>query len=189
MRRSRLGYLVLVASAALLGASCVATVSDPAVGTTSGDSVSAAIRESWQGARLNIVESAEQMAEADYGFRPVDTVRTVAELLTHIAGANYVFCSAARGEAPPHAEDAFEGKVTARDEIIRVLGESMAYCDAAYAGATDATLGQAIALPFGGGDGPRAEALIGNVQHLNEHYGNLVTYFRIKGLVPPSSRR
>jgi hypothetical protein len=43
--------------------------------------------------------------------------------------------------------------------------------------------------PFGTQKITRAEALIGNVGHLNEHYGNLVTYFRIKGMVPPSSRR
>lgn len=44
-------------------------------------------------------------------------------------------------------------------------------------------------MPFGMGKGTRASALPGNVGHLNEHYGNLLTYFRIKGLVPPSSRR
>ena len=61
--------------------------------------------------------------------------------------------------------------------------------DDAYAAATDATLGQMVAAPFGSGQVPRANPLIGQIGHNNEHYGNLVTYFRIKGIVPPSSRR
>ena len=43
-------------------------------------------------------------------------------------------------------------------------------------------------MPFGMGKAPRAQALIMNSGHLNEHYGNLVTYMRIKGIVPPTSR-
>ena len=152
------------------------------------NAVSSSIRQSWQSARKNIADSAEVMAEADYAFKPVDTVRSFGQILTHLAGANYVFCSAAKGEAPPHAEDAFEASVTSRAEIIKVLGESLAYCDGAYEAATDTSIGESVTLPFGMGDGPRATALIGNVGHLNEHYGNLVTYFRIKGIVPPSSR-
>lgn len=188
-RQSGLSWVfVLVAGFGLSG--CGAPAGEPAAEMTSAsDAVSDAIRDSWGTARLNLAESADLMAEADYAFRPVDSVRTFGEMLAHVAGANYVFCSAARGEAAPHAEDAFEGKVTAREEIIKVLGESLAYCDAAYTAATDATLGDSIALPFGQGDGARAAALFGNINHLNEHYGNLVTYFRIKGIVPPSSRR
>jgi uncharacterized damage-inducible protein DinB len=150
--------------------------------------VAAALRQSWQSARANVAQSAEIMAEADYAFRPVDSVRTFGQILSHLAGANYVFCSSAKGEAPPHAEDAFEETVTSRDEIIKVLGESLAYCDTAYDAATDASLAETVPLPFDQGDGARATALLGNVGHLNEHYGNLVTYFRIKGIVPPSSR-
>ena len=191
MRRSlRAPMLVLLGSAGMLACQGPPTVEAPAAGSgESANVISAALRQLWQGARQNITESADIMAEADYGFRPVDSVRTFGQILTHLAGANYVFCSAAKGEAPPHAEAAFEETVTARDEIIKVLGESLAYCDAVYEGATDATLAETVAQPFGQGDGARAAVLVGNIGHLNEHYGNLVTYFRIKGIVPPSSRR
>jgi uncharacterized damage-inducible protein DinB len=147
------------------------------------------LARAWQGARLNIVESAELLEEAQYGFRPVDSVRTFGQLLTHIAGANYVFCAAARGEAPPHAEDAFEASVTARADVIRVLGESMTYCDEAYERATDQSLSETVEAPFTGDATPRMGVLVGNIGHLNEHYGNLVTYFRINDIVPPSSLR
>jgi hypothetical protein len=44
-----------------------------------------------------------------------------------------------------------------------------------------------IEAPFGGGKSPRAAALMGNTGHVQEHYGNLVTYLRINNIVPPSS--
>src|SRR5687767_9486583 len=70
--------------------------------------VSAAVRTSWDGAKGNVSKAAEAMPESDYGFRPVSTVRTYGQILAHVAGANYVFCAAAKGEKTPFAEDAFE---------------------------------------------------------------------------------
>lgn len=151
--------------------------------------ISMSLKDAWATARLNLRESSEQMEAAGYAFQPTADVRTFGQLLTHVAGANYTFCSAALGEASPNGEDSFEDTVTDRAEIIRVLEESLAYCDRAYDAATDASLSDTVEQPFGGGSGPRSAVLIGNIVHLNEHYGNLVTYFRINGLVPPSSRR
>jgi hypothetical protein len=128
------------------------------------------------------------MPEANYSFRPVASVRTFGEILAHVAGANYVFCSAAKGEPSPHAEAAFEKTATARAQIIKVLDESLAYCDAVYAALDDKRAGEIVELPFGMGKGARALPLMMNTGHLQEHYGNLVTYFRVKGMVPPSSQ-
>ena len=172
--------------AATMVAGCAAPVEEILAEPTTATST--AILESWQVARLNITESAELMNEMAPGFQPTDAVRTFSQMLTHIAGANYIFCSAAKGEESPHSEESFEDVVTEPDEIRRVLEESMAYCDAAYEAATDASLAEMIEQPFSGDPGPRAAALICNVGHLNEHYGNLVTYFRVNDLVPPSSR-
>ena len=151
--------------------------------------VAASLRKAWDAAKTNIVQSAEVMPEPNYSFKPVDTVRSYGAILAHIAGANYVFCSAAAGEKSPHAEDEFEKSATTRAAIIKALADSMAYCDRAFAAATDRSLAEPIEMPFGMGKDTRAAALMGNVGHLNEHYGNLVTYMRMKGVVPPSSRR
>jgi uncharacterized damage-inducible protein DinB len=175
-------------SIVLISLALVTSAAAQPTSSTAGP-VSAAIKQAWDGAKRNISESAEQMPEADYGFRPVDTVRTFGQILAHIAGANYIFCAAARGEHAPHAEDAFEKTAKTKADIVKALNDSLAYCDAAYDKLTDATAAATVELPFGMGRGARAVALIGNTGHLNEHYGNLVTYFRIKGMVPPSSRR
>lgn len=159
------------------------------LGAQSADPVSQAIRQAWAGAKRNIVESADQMPEDGYGFRPVDSVRTVGQILAHIAGANYVFCAGAKGEKSPFAEDHFEKTATTRAAIRKALAESLAYCDQAYDSLTDAKAAEIIAMPFGMGKSARAGLLMANTGHLQEHDGNLVTYFRIKGMVPPSSRR
>jgi uncharacterized damage-inducible protein DinB len=166
----------------------VMTLSPAHAQAPAGNPVSASIRSSWDTAKRNLQQSAEIMPEADYPFRPVDTVRTFGQILAHVAGANYVFCSAAKGEQSPHAEDAFEKSATTRAQIIKAVADSVAYCDAAYAAVNDKTAGETIEMPFGMGKAARSAPLVMNANHVNEHYGNLVTYFRIKGIVPPSSR-
>jgi uncharacterized damage-inducible protein DinB len=172
--------VVLIASTAVLFLTSAASAQKPA-GTA------AAVADAWAQAKRNIVDSAKLMPEDGYAFRPIETVRTFGQILAHVAGANYIFCAAARGEKSPHEEDHFEKTAKGKAEIVKALDASMAYCDASYAAATDASLAQMVAGPFGGGQQPRAAALLGNTGHLNEHYGNLVTYFRMKGMVPPSS--
>ncbi|MEW6323673.1 MAG: DinB family protein [Acidobacteriota bacterium] len=151
--------------------------------------VARSIQQGWEGAKGNILASADQMPEADYAFRPVDTVRSFGAILAHIAGANYVFCSPALGQKSPFEEDHFEKTATSKADIVKALRESAAYCDKAYAALTDQSAGQMVPSAFGGGQQTRAAGLMANTGHLQEHYGNLVTYFRIKGMVPPSSRR
>ena len=149
--------------------------------------ISNAVRSDWNGVKQNVLKSATVMPESKYGFKPVANVRTFGQILAHIAGANYIFCAAAQGEKSPHAEDAFEKSATTAAAIVKALQESMTYCDAAYTALDDRRAAETIDGPFGGGKTARVAALMGNTGHLQEHYGNLVTYLRINGLVPPSS--
>jgi uncharacterized damage-inducible protein DinB len=171
----RLAFVVVLAIPSLAGAQTPAPSADP---------ISQSIRNAWTSAKRNITESATQMPEADYAFKPVDTVRSFGAILAHIAGANYIFCAPARNEKPAYEEDHFEKTAKTKAEVLKALNDSIAYCDAAYTALTDRTAGEMIS-----NDTARAQRLIANAGHLQEHYGNLVTYFRIKGMVPPSSRR
>jgi hypothetical protein len=154
-----------------------------------GNPVTQSLRQNWDGAKLNIKESADLMPEANYSFKPVDSVRTFGQILAHLAGANFVFCSAAKGEKSPRAEDEFEKTATTRAQIIKAVADSHAYCDSVFASMDDKKIGEMIEMPFNMGKSARARALVMNIGHVNEHYGNLVTYFRLKNIVPPSSRR
>lgn len=152
-------------------------------------SMSAALKQNWEGAKLNIRESATLMDEANYAFKPVESVRSFGQILAHVAGASYVFCAAAKGEKSPFAEDEFEKTATTKAAIVKAVDDAVAYCDPVYSGLTDAKGGETITMPFGMGTAPRSAALMMNFGHLMEHYGNLATYFRIKGIVPPSTAR
>jgi uncharacterized damage-inducible protein DinB len=176
--------VAIVCVGILVAAAALQAQTKPAANPISG-----AIKAGWDGAKRNIVESAEQMTEANYAYKPTDSVRSFGQILAHVAGASYVFCSAAKGEKTPFSEEHFEKTATTRAAIIKAVQDSNAYCDAVIASLTDAKAAESIALPFGMGNAPRAQALIFNSGHLMEHYGNLVTYFRMKGMVPPSSKR
>jgi uncharacterized damage-inducible protein DinB len=168
------------------------TVVALAFGVTSAaaqNPVGDSLRGSWNGVKRNIKESAEQMPEANYSFKPTPDVRTFGAILAHVAGASYVFCAAAKGEKSPFAEDSFEKSATTKAAIVQATNDAIAYCDGAFTSLTDATAGQMVAAPFSSGQVPRVNPLIGQIGHDNEHYGNLVTYFRLKGIVPPSSKR
>lgn len=149
--------------------------------------ISDAIRDGWDGAKRNITRATEAMPDAKFNFKPVDTVRTYAQIVAHVAGANYIFCAAARGEKSPYAEDHFEKSATTKPAVAKALADSIAYCDAAYKALDDRRAAETVAAAFGNGKSARAAALIGNTGHVQEHYGNLVTYLRINGIVPPSS--
>ena len=64
---------------------------------------------------------------------------------------------------------------------------SFRYCDVGYAALDSHKIGESIAARFSSGQTTRTAAVMGNTGHLHEHYGNLVTYLRMIGLVPPSS--
>jgi hypothetical protein len=160
----------------------------PALAQTA-DPISQVIRQAWDDAKGNLKQSAELVPEGDLAFKPTEQVRTFGQILAHVAGANYVFCSAAKGEKSPFGEDHFEKTAKTKADISKAVNDSVAYCDGAYKALTDKTAGESVTMPFGMGSRPRVAALVGNTGHVQEHYGNLVTYFRIKGVVPPSSRR
>ena len=141
----------------------------------------------WAGAKRNIVESASQMPEADYSFKPIDTVRTFGQILAHVADSNYFNCARSKGEAPPVPDGTLEKTATTKAAIVKALGESVAYCDAVYGALTAASAAETVKA--GENQIPRVQPLFSNVSHNVEHYGNLVTYFRMKKMVPPSTKR
>jgi len=165
----------LTLCAAPLAAQQAAPAADPQM---------AATRALWQIMANYVQRSAEQMPEADFAYRPVESVRTFGQMVAHVAGAQFMFCAAATGDGA-RGEDDVERTRTTKADILQAFRESMTYCERAYA-QTDAAAAQPITL-FGQ---PRTRffALTMNAVHVGEHYGNLVTYMRMKGMVPPSSQ-
>lgn len=132
----------------------------------------------------HIVQTAEMVSEELYGFRPTDEVRTLGQMLAHIADGQYLFCSVAAGEENPNSENLEETRTT-KAEITEALSEAFGYCDRVYASMSDAE-GSAMRNLFGR-EMAAAAVLAFNTTHNYQHYGSLVTYMRINGIVPPSS--
>ena len=152
--------------------------------------VSDAARNNWNSVKKNIKESAELMPEENYNFKPTPDVRSFGEILAHVAGASYEFCASAKNEKSPFAEDAFEKTAKTKAAIVKATNDAIAYCDGAFTALTDANASGMVPAAFDTANKTRrVSSLIGQIGHDNEHYGNLVTYFRLKKLVPPSSRQ
>jgi len=132
-----------------------------------------------------LLRSAEKVPEENYSFKPVDTVRTYGQIIGHLADAQYLFCSTASGEKNPDLN--IEKTKTSKADLVAALKDGFAYCDKVYDSMTDAAATQTV--KFFGNDVPKYAVLSVNIGHNMEHYGNLVTYMRIKGIVPPTSEQ
>ncbi len=125
-----------------------------------------------------IMNSADEMPEAKYSYRPTKEVRSFAEILIHVADISYILCSNAKGEATPGSAAAKGSKA----EIKAYLKGSFDYCDGVYSGFTDVHLN--APANFFGVKTNKMFILTQVGNHDALHYGNLVTYLRINGLEP-----
>ncbi len=135
------------------------------------------------GVKKILLSSAEKMPEGNYNFKPTDAVRSFGQILGHVADSQYLFCSSVLGEKNPAPK--VEQTKTSKADLIAALKDAFAYCDKAYDGMTDASAAQMVKRSSG--DTPKLGVLSINNLHTVEHYGNLVTYMRMKGIVPPTS--
>ena len=174
---------LLIAVALPMGA--LAQSQSARAASTAPDPSIAALRSNWQGVIDNITAAATELTEAEYAYRPVATVRTLGELIGHIAGSQNLMCAAALGEPQP-AEDAVERAAKTKAALVEALRKSNEYCARAYA-ISGASAG--VATELFGSPSTRVGALALNAVHDGEHYGNIITYYRMMGKVPPSSRR
>ncbi len=167
---------LLVGSTVLVTAAFAAETSNPLSGGQKAmyDMVSA-----------SLIRGAEKMPEENYGFKPTPEVRSFAQLVGHAADAQYMFCSAANGSKPP--EPKIEGTKTSKVDLVDALKESVAFCDKVYSAMTDADGAQIV--NFLGRQAAKLNILSFNTAHSDEHYGNMVTYLRLKNIVPPTSER
>ncbi len=128
-----------------------------------------------------VLRSAEKTPEAVWSFQPTPDVRTFGQLVAHIADGQYEICGALGKPVNKNVEKSVKGKAA----TIAALKEAFAYCDAIYAGMKDADAGQVVTM-FGQ-KSSKIGVLEANTAHTNLHYGNMITYMRIKSIVPASS--
>lgn len=143
------------------------------------------LKAQMDGFRQNALEAAEKVPAAEYAFKPTPEVMSFHQMLAHIADANYTICSPLKNEANPNTTPT-EKKAAGRD-VITALRASFDYCDAALSGLDDAKL--ATTIKRGTTERPLAYYALHLLDHTALHYGNLITYMRLKGVVPPETER
>ena len=137
----------------------------------------------------NFIARTAAMVPADkFTWQPTPEVRTFARLFAHIVDDNNGACSAIAGVTPPAArmdtgneKDGWAANKMAKADLEKALADSVAVCNKAFAAVDQANMMEMQ------GRRTKIGALIYNTSHINEHYGNLVTYLRLNNMVPPSS--
>lgn len=145
----------------------------------------AAAKAVWMVPHGFVVRALEQTPESLFAFKPTPDVRSLGQLFGHIADGEHLFCALALGEPQPDPFDVTEKTKKSKAEFLQALRESAAHCDKAYAQTDAAAMTPASLF---GQQGNRMFLLGLNGAHDYEHYGNIVTYLRLKGIVPPSSQ-
>jgi uncharacterized damage-inducible protein DinB len=144
----------------------------------------AAVKGQHDQVKAYLLKTAETVPESLYSFRPTPEVRTIAQLIGHVADASAGICASATGDKPPVLNA--EKTMTTKAQLSKALAEALAFCDKAIAGMDDKRAMETTKFMVGG-TSPRGMIFAFNTSHNFEHYGNLVTYMRLNKIVPPSS--
>jgi uncharacterized damage-inducible protein DinB len=145
------------------------------------------LQRGYNGFKTNFTAAAEKMPEADYSFKPGSTpeARTYAQVIAHIAQAQFGQCSGLKGVPNPMAGKQLEQELKTKAEVTKALADSFAMCDELFANLTDANATEMVKA--GQNEQTRAASLYGVIVHGNELYGTAAVYLRSKNIVPPST--
>jgi len=149
--------------------------------------LSADVKRDYKNVRDYFIRAAEKMPEKDYGFKPSPDVRSFGQQVAHVADDQYNLCAPVKGETRMVAYTDIENRLSKKADLVAAIKEAFAYCDGAYDALTDASGAEIV--KFAKMDRTRFAMLNWNLWHTWEHYGNVVVYLRMKGIVPPSSER
>ncbi len=146
------------------------------------------------GVENEFVSAADAMPEDKYSFAPTNGefkgVRTFAQQVKHVAAGNYMVGAAILEEKPPVELGSENGPdaVKTKADIMKFLKDSFAYVHKAVGTVNDGNLLSPIKSPFGQGTTTRLGMATLIVGHCFDHYGQMVEYLRMNGIVPPASR-
>ena len=148
-----------------------------------------------QGAEKEFVPAADAMPEDKYTFAPTNGefkgVRTFAQQIKHVAAVNYMFGGVILDEKPPADINDEKGpdSLQSKADIMNYLKGSFDYLHKAIASLNDANLTTPMKNPWGGKEPvTRLQIAVLSASHPFDHYGQMVVYLRMNGIVPPASR-
>ena len=182
---SRLSTLV-AAGTLLVGVAFAQAPAAPAA-PKPPDSSSKVLLDSWNDIGRKLIAMAEDFPEDKYDFKPTPAQRSFAEQLLHASGANYFFINPAKGIDPPKGDpkrDDYKTKAALVDYVKKSFADGAALIQSKG----DSGLNDVLTDPFSKNQARFSDFAWGFIEHSGEHYGQLVVYYRVAGLVPPESR-
>ena len=141
-----------------------------------------------------LVPAAEAMPDDKFDFAPTSGefkgVRTFAQQIKHVAAVNYELGAALLEQKPPVeiADEAGPVSITTKADILKFLKDSFAYVHKAIATINEKNLAGTVKSPFGEAPVSRLGLAMAVASHGFDHYGQMVVYLRMNGIVPPASR-
>jgi uncharacterized damage-inducible protein DinB len=142
----------------------------------------------------DLVPAVEAMPEEKFGFAPTNGefkgVRTFAQQVKHVAAVNYELAAAILQEKPPVeiGDESGPASITSKADIVKYLKDSFAYVHKAIATINEGNYLEAVKSPFGEGKITRMSLATSVAWHGFDHYGQMVVYLRMNGIIPPASR-
>jgi uncharacterized damage-inducible protein DinB len=183
--------LVLIAG---LGVSLVSARGAAAINDASNDSpkaapsASAAVLAQWDDIGRKLIAMAEDFPEDKYEFKPVPEQRTFAAQLLHVSGSMYYFTDPADGKKPRYPDDPKRDDLKTKAQVLAFVKKCVADGAAEIKAKGDKGMADLVTDPESKRQTPVADLAYGLIEHSGEHYGQLVVYYRVAGLVPPESR-
>jgi len=149
---------------------------------------SQAVLAQWNDIGRKLIAMAEDFPEDKYDFKPTPAQRTFAEQLLHATGANYYFTNVVIGENPPDSENPPRDRYKTKADVVAFVKKSFADGAAAIQKKGDNGMSELVIDPYAHQYVRIDDYAYGFIEHSGEHYGQLVVYYRVAGLVPPESR-
>src|SRR6476646_7703241 len=146
------------------------------------------VLDSWNEIGRKLTAMAEDFPEDKYDFKPTPAQRSFAEQLLHAAGANYYFTNPVMGQKPPAGEDPKRDQYKTKADVVAFVKKSFADGAAAIKSKGEKGLNDTFVDSFAHQQVRVIDYAYGFIEHGGEHYGQLVAYYRLSGLVPPESR-
>lgn len=155
-----------------------------------------ALQSLFEIAQQLIVPAVDAMPADKFGFAPTDGefkgVRTFGQMVKHLSATNHILAAAALGEDPPAdaGDEVGPEAVRTKAEILMYLKSSFAHLDKAIQaiGQTNVPVNASPISPLKKGDVTRLALVVESLMHVADHYGQIVEYLRVNGVVPPASR-
>jgi len=151
------------------------------------DSPSKTLLDAWNDIGRKLTAMAEDFPEDKYDFKPNPTERSFAEQLLHAAGGNYYFINPVNGAKPPQG-DPKRTEFKTKADVVAYVRKSFGEGAELIRTKGDAGMNDLFIDPFGNQQTRFSDGAWSIIEHSGEHYGQLVVYYRVAGMVPPESR-